>query len=61
MDNNWKIKRGSKIKYNEKTRSNIDFENIEKKIIMVVDIQMKNIIDNQDLNIKNKFSEWVVI
>lgn len=61
MDNNWKNKRGSKIKYNEKTRSNIDFENIEKKIIMVVDIQMKNIIDNQDLNIKNKFSEWVVI
>ena len=61
MDKSWDIKRGSKIIYSGDNQIS-DFENIEKSIIMVIDIQIKDIVDNfEELNLPNKFGKWILL
>jgi len=59
MDNKWKLVRGSKIK---NINNNINLDLIDKKISIVIDIQLNNIIDNrEEYSIQNKYSKWIVL
>lgn len=59
MDNKWKLVRGSKIK---NINNNINLDLIDKKISIVIDIQLNNIIDNrEEYSIQNKYYKWIVL
>lgn len=60
MDN-WHTIRGSKLQCNSTISKQIDFVRIHKKILMIVDLQMKHIhLDIEDFILPNNYGHWIV-
>lgn len=54
----WENIRGKKVKKNIAKKKNINFGNIEEKLTMIVDLELKKLNINE--NISFKYGSWII-